>query len=88
MEGDRLIKYLVGVRIYQAWGGGGEVSEWRGINYSLGLEQLSGGGTLGRKTRVQVVSGVAVDHHTKLVSNRRVFGHMVLELGGAKSKGN
>lgn len=38
-----------------------------GINYNLGLEQLSGGGTLGRKTRVQVVSKVAVDHHTELV---------------------
>lgn len=57
-----------------------------GINYNLGLEQLSGGGTLGRKTRVQVASKVAVDHHTELVSNRWLVGHM--ELGGAKSKGN
>lgn len=59
-----------------------------GINYNLGLEQLSGVGTLGRKTRVQVASKVAVDHHTELVSNRWLVGHMVLELGGAKSKGN
>lgn len=65
MEGDKLIKYL-GVKFTRLRGGGGKVSKRMGINYNLELEQLSGGGTLGRKTRVQVASKVAVDHHTEL----------------------